>query len=91
MGEVLKLDDVRVHDLRRTGATNMTSEVLGIPRFIVSKVLNHTSDTGTAPLSQVSMTRTSNGRTSEKRWMLGLRGFWRSLAMSEWFGRGIFR
>lgn len=46
MKDVLNLDDVRVHDLRRTGATNMTSEVLGIPRFVVSKVLNHTSDTG---------------------------------------------
>ena len=36
------------HDLRRTGATNLTSERIGIPRFIVSQVLAHSSDTGGA-------------------------------------------
>jgi integrase len=34
------------HDLRRTGATAITSERIGMPRFIVSQVLNHTSDSG---------------------------------------------
>jgi integrase len=34
------------HDLRRTGATNMASERLGIAPFIISQVLNHTTDAG---------------------------------------------
>lgn len=41
-----KLERITPHDLRRTGATNMTGERIGTPRFIVSKVLNHISDTG---------------------------------------------
>lgn len=36
------------HDLRRTGATNLTSERLGFPRFIVSQVIAHSTDTGGA-------------------------------------------
>jgi integrase len=36
------------HDLRRTGATNLTSERIGIPRFIVSQVIAHAGDTGGA-------------------------------------------
>lgn len=36
------------HDLRRTGATALTSERLGIARFIVSQVLAHAGDTGGA-------------------------------------------
>jgi integrase len=40
-----------IHDLRRTGATMMTGEKLGIPRFIVSKILNHTGDTGGAAVT----------------------------------------
>lgn len=35
----IELDDVRPHDLRRTGASIMTS--MGIPRLTVSKILNH--------------------------------------------------
>ena len=42
----LELDNIRPHDLRRTGATALTSEAIGIPRFIVSQVLNHSSDAG---------------------------------------------
>ena len=34
------------HDFRRTGATNMTSERISVPRFIVSQVLAHAGDTG---------------------------------------------
>ncbi len=48
MKKALKLGDIRIHDSRRTGATNLTSEALGFPRFTVSKVLNHTSDSGGA-------------------------------------------
>jgi integrase len=42
----LEMGDIRPHDLRRTGATNLTGEALGIPRFIVLQVLNHAGDTG---------------------------------------------
>lgn len=48
MRNALDLGDIRPHDLRRTGATNLTSERLGFARFTVSKVLNHASDTGGA-------------------------------------------
>ena len=44
----LKMPRATPHDLRRTGATNITSERIGIPRFIVSQVLAHASDTGGA-------------------------------------------
>lgn len=44
----LKIDDATPHDLRRTGATNLTSERVGIPRFIVSQVIAHAGDTGGA-------------------------------------------
>ncbi|KAB0676000.1 tyrosine-type recombinase/integrase [Aureimonas leprariae] len=37
---------IRPHDLRRTGGTLLTSERIGIPRFVLSKVLNHISDAG---------------------------------------------
>lgn len=37
--KTLKLEDVTIHDLRRTAATNMGA--LGIDRFIVDRVLNH--------------------------------------------------
>ncbi|KQT52279.1 MULTISPECIES: tyrosine-type recombinase/integrase [unclassified Aureimonas] len=37
---------ITLHDLRRTGATAITSERIGMPRFTVSQVLNHTSDSG---------------------------------------------
>jgi integrase len=42
----LGLQNVRPRDLRRTGATNLTGERLGFPRFTISRVLNHASDTG---------------------------------------------
>jgi integrase len=48
MRDALKMVDMRPHDFRRTGATNLTGERLGFPRFTVSKVLNHASDTGNA-------------------------------------------
>ena len=40
--KALDLGDIRPHDLRRTGATNLTSEHLGFARFTVSKVLKAT-------------------------------------------------
>ncbi len=46
MKKALNMGDIRPHDLRRTGATNLTGEELGFSRFIVSQVLNHSSDTG---------------------------------------------
>jgi integrase len=48
MTNVLRIPDATLHDFRRTGATNITSERIGIPRFIVSRVLNQISDTGGA-------------------------------------------
>lgn len=44
----LKLGDIRAHDLRRTGASVMVSERLGISPFVVGRVLNHSSETGGA-------------------------------------------
>lgn len=55
----------RLHDLRRTGATAMTSERIGIPRFIVSRVLNHASDTGDA--AAVTAVYDRNAYLPEKR------------------------
>jgi len=50
----LGIDDATPHDFRRTGATNITSERIGMPRFIVSRVLNQISDTGgAAPVTAV--------------------------------------
>jgi integrase len=49
MGHVIKalgLPLAGPHDLRRTGATALASERLGITPFIVSQVLNHVTDTG---------------------------------------------
>jgi len=49
MGHVmkaLKLPLAGPHDLRRTGATLLASERLGITPFIVSQVLNHVTDAG---------------------------------------------
>ena len=44
----LGIEDATPHDFRRTGATNITSERIGMPRFIVSRVLHQLSDTGGA-------------------------------------------
>lgn len=43
-----KIPNATPHDFRRTGSTNLTTERLGFPRFIVSRVLNQLSDTGGA-------------------------------------------
>ncbi len=40
----LGIDNATPHDFRRTGATNLTSERIGIRRFHVSQVLNHSSE-----------------------------------------------
>ena len=65
IAEALGLLDIRVHDLRRTGATHMTGEKLGFPRFIVSQVLNHVSDTGGA--AAVTSVYDRNEYLAEKR------------------------
>ena len=44
----LGIEDATPHDFRRTGATNITAERIGVPRFIVSRLLNQLSDTGGA-------------------------------------------
>lgn len=44
----LEIPSATPHDFRRTGATNLTSERIGLPRFIVSQVIGHAGDTGGA-------------------------------------------
>lgn len=46
VGKAAGVEDVTVHDLRRTGASIMASERLGVLPFVVSKVLGHSGDTG---------------------------------------------
>ena len=48
LGVAIEIPDATPHDFRRTGATAITSERIGVPRFIVSRVLNQVSDTGGA-------------------------------------------
>jgi integrase len=42
----LRMDRATVHDLRRTGASALTSERLGISPFIRSLIIAHTTDSG---------------------------------------------
>lgn len=44
----LKIPRATPHDFRRSGATAITGERIGIPRFIVSQVIAHSTDTGGA-------------------------------------------
>lgn len=44
--EKLEIDNATPHDLRRTGATALTSERIGVPRFHVSAVLGHAGEMG---------------------------------------------
>ncbi|MFP6758484.1 MAG: tyrosine-type recombinase/integrase [Alphaproteobacteria bacterium] len=44
--EVISVKNLRPHDLRRTGASQMTA--MGIPRLVVGKILNHTDRSITA-------------------------------------------
>jgi integrase len=50
----LELVRLSPHDLRRTAATNMASERLGVSPFLIGRLLNHTSETGGAAM--VTMT-----------------------------------
>jgi integrase len=65
MTNALTIPDATAHDFRRTGSTNITSERIGIPRFIVSRVLNQVSDTGGA--AAVTGVYDRNEYFSEKR------------------------
>jgi integrase len=42
------LTNIRPHDLRRTGASLMASERLGVTPFVIGRVLNHVSERGGA-------------------------------------------
>jgi integrase len=44
----LGLADLRVHDLRRTGASVLASERLGVSPFLIGRLLNHSTETGGA-------------------------------------------
>lgn len=59
------LADMTPHDLRRTGATSITGERIGLPRFIVSRVLNQMTDTGGA--AAVTRVYDRNEYLAEKR------------------------
>jgi hypothetical protein len=59
------VENARLHDLRRTGATHLTGEGLSISRFIVSQVLNHISDTGGS--SAVAAIYDRNAYLAQKR------------------------
>ena len=61
----LGIENATPHDFRRTGSTNITGERIGIPRFIVSRVLNQTSDTGGA--AAVTAVYDRNEYLKEKR------------------------
>lgn len=47
--KALGLPQTSPHDLRRTAATAMASERIGLPPFIIGRALGHQSDTGGAP------------------------------------------
>ena len=42
------IEGATTHDLRRTAATNMASERLKIPPFLIGRILNHSGETGGA-------------------------------------------
>lgn len=46
--EALELERLTPHDLRRTGATNMASERLGVSPFVIGRVLSHSTELGGA-------------------------------------------
>jgi len=49
----LQIADVRAHDFRRTGASVLTG-VLGVPRLVVAKILNHADSSVTAVYDRTS-------------------------------------
>ena len=65
IGDAMEIENGTPHDLRRTGATNLTSERVGIPRFIVSQVLGHSGDTGGG--ATITGTYDRNDYLKEKR------------------------
>ena len=65
LGAAAGIADATPHDYRRTGSTNITGERIGIPRFIVSRVLNQISDTGGA--AAVTGIYDRNAYLTEKR------------------------
>jgi integrase len=69
MTRALKIPDATPHDFRRTGSTNITGERIGIPRFLVSRLLNQISDTGGA--AAVTGVYDRNEYLPEKRHALG--------------------
>ncbi len=62
----LGLKRLSPHDLRRTAATNLASERLGVTPFLIGRLLNHTSETGGAAMVTVS-TYARHDFASEKR------------------------
>lgn len=75
--DCLGVEDATVHDLRRTGATALTSERLRVSPFIRSKVLGHETDTG-GGASVSSIHYDANEYMTEKRAALSA---WESLLL----------
>lgn len=72
-------DDWRLHDLRRTGATNMAR--LGIPKETISRVLNHAEGGVTSIYARHSYL--DEKRRALDSWATTLRGFLVAEAKSE--------
>ena len=60
-----EIKDATAHDFRRTGASNLTRERIGVSRFLVSRVLNQLSDSGGA--AAVTAVYDRNSYLAEKR------------------------
>jgi len=51
----LGIKNATTHDLRRTAASTMASERLGISNFLIGRMLNHTTETGGAAAVTVTV------------------------------------
>lgn len=70
-GEHFKIKNFVPHDIRRTVASHMTGEKLGIPRLVVSKILNHAEKGVTAVYDRHSYD--SKKRQALDAWAVRLR------------------
>jgi hypothetical protein len=76
---LLGWDDMRPqHDLHRTGATNLTSERPGFPRFVASKVLIQMSDTGGTAAVTAIYDRNEYLRENAVHYTVGQTDYWKS-------------
>jgi integrase len=65
----LEIVDMRAHDFRRTGASVLTG-VLGVPRLVVAKILNHADSSVTAVYDRTSYLPEMRGALEQwARWV----------------------